>query len=1219
MAILPLRPLLVFTLFAASSAWGQDTRGAIFGHVVDPHASAIPDAHVVVTNTDTNVSTELKTNDSGYYDANLLVSGNYQVAVEAAGFSKAIRKGLVLPIGTRLQVDIRLEVGVVSETVTVSGGVDLIDTDTLTSGQVVESKSALDLPNPGGNTIVLAKLTAGLQSSQSVADWSVRLHSTGAGSSYSMAGGVGGNEYTVDGVSNNGGTRNPGYMPAPDLVQAMRVETSAFDAANGHSTGANVAFMTKAGTNQWHGSVRDNYHNFRWNAMDFFSKQAFNTRIAQAVAKGDLAGADALRGQGGHQPGYAQQFSGTFGGPVIVPKVINGRNKLFFFFGYAGFRVRQYYQTYQAVPTEAMRNGDFSSLLAINSTNYQVYDPLSSVPDPTRAGHVVRTAFPGNIVPKNRIINPMYAFYSKLLPLPNNTPANPSTQPNQNFIAYSNPYRETYNQYANRIDYNTSAKDRFFFRWNWNNWRNLNSSWMVYTNPPLNEGGNTRHNVGMGLDWVHTFGGRAMLDVTIGSNQYLTQNTDPGMASYLPSSVGLPAYMDGLAAAAPIMPNVTWSGWSGITQPLSQNQTHYRSMTGKAEFSFITSKHTLKAGFDARAQYASAFVPANNAGTFSFNSTWTQRTDDGFQSAGTGNYGGSWASFMMGLPGSMSIDQQASSALLNPYYGAYVQDGWRITPRLTLNLGLRMEYELGPTERYDRMLGNFDANAALPIAAAAMAAYAANPIAGVPVSQFKVVGGNTFPGVNGADRKLWGNQLQWMPRISAAYQLGGKTVLRGGAGRYYDTLNVQNESINQTGFSNTTTTTISNDFGQTWLVGNPAAGVSPLTDPFPVLPGGRRVISAIGSSLGAMTTVGKGFTFIPYDRPHARQNRWRLDVQRMIDNATVITVGYAGSYTDHINLNQSLSAVPWSYYSFDNSRNNTVANNWNANVTNPFYIGNFTAIQGSDPALYQYMANNSFFTSKTIAQNKLWGQFQQMNGLTQTTSKGKTKTEELQVSFQRRFTKGFNVNLAYTRLYQYNADYFPNPFDDSPAWQPGNNGRPHRLVTTAVAQLPFGKGRRWAKSGPASWVLGGYQLSVIQEYQPGALVSWGGTTYYTGKLEDLCNGPQTLGQWFPTTGFVTDPTLVSTTGQARVFPNFISGYGSCRANSMKNFNVSMARDFRLAERAQMQVRVDMYNIGNHGLFSAPNTSPTSGQFGQVTSQVSVQAQRAVTFQARISF
>ncbi len=1210
---------LTTCLLMAVPALGQETRGAIFGRLMDAQSAAISNAKVVVTNTATNVATELKTNEKGFYEADLLVSGNYQVSAEAAGFNKMLRKGLVLPIGTRLQVDLHMEIGAVSDTVTVSGGIDVINTDELTSGQVLESKSAMDLPNPGGNTIVMAKFTPGLQSSQSAADSSVRLHSTGAGSNFTMAGGIGGNEYTVDGVSNNGGARAPGYMPAPDLVEAMRVETSAFDAANGHSTGANISFMTKAGTNQMHGSLRYSYHNFRWNALDFFTKQAFNTRIAQAVAQGNSSQADQLRQQNPHQPGYAQQFAATFGGPVVIPKVIDGRNKLFFFFGYAGFRTRQYVQSYQGVPTQAMRQGDFSSLLAINSTNYQIYDPLSTVADPTRAGHVVRTPFAGNIVPLNRTINPMYKFYSDLLPLPNNPPPNPATQPNQNFIAFSNPASENYNSYANRVDYNLSAKDRFFFRWSWNNWRNLNASWLVYATPALNDSGQTRHNIGLGFDWVHTFGARAVLDVTIGSNQYLSQNTDPGMASILPSKVGLPAYMDQLASAEPIMPQMNWSGWSGVTQPLAQNQTRYRTLTGKAIYSFMTSRHSIKLGFDARGQYSSAFVPGNNAGSFTFNSTWTQRTDDGFQSAGTGSYGGPWASFMLGLPGSQSIDTQASTALSNPFYGVFVQDNWRVSSRLSVNLGLRMEYEMGPTERYNRMLGTFDPNAALPIAAAATAAYAASPVPGMPVSQFKVIGGNTYPSANGSDRKLWNNVNQWMPRVSVAYQLDNKTVLRAGAGQYYDTLNVLNETVNQTGFSNTTTTTISNDFGQTWLVGKPGAGISPLTDPFPVLPGGSRVISAIGSSLGAMTTVGKGLTYIPYDRPHARQTRWRMDVQRMLDNATSITVGYTGSYSDRINLNQSVSTVPAQYYSFDTTRNNTVANNWNANVANPYYLGNFASLQNANPTLYQYMTNNSFFTSKTIAQNKLWTQYAQMNGLTQTTSLGKAKTNEIQVSFQRRFSKGFNVNASYTRLYQFAADYFPNPFDASPAWEPGNNGRPQRLITTAVAQLPFGKDRRWLQHGPASLIAGGWQMSVIQEYQPGALASFGGTTYYKGNITDVCNGPMMLGQWFNTAGFVTDPTQTATTGQARVFPNFINGGGACRANSMLNFNVSLAREFRIFERLGFQFRSDFYNIANHGLFSAPNTSPTAAQFGQVTSQVTTAGQRAVVFQGRLSF
>jgi hypothetical protein len=482
------------------------------------------------------------------------------------------------------------------------------------------------------------------------------------------------------------------------------------------------------------------------------------------------------------------------------------------------------------------------------------------------------------------------------------------------------------------------------------------------------------------------------------------------------------------------------------------------------------------------------------------------------------------------------------------------------------------------------------------------------------------MGGSLYPGVGGSDRKLYNNVLDWLPRFAAAYQLDPRTVLRAGFGMFYDTLNVENETVtqNQLGFSQTTSTTVSNNFGQTWLVGNPASGVSPLTNPFPILSNGLREIQPPGSTLGLMAVVGKSFTFVPYDRPHARQGRWRLDVQRQFGRSMVLDVAYAGSYSDHMPINQSLTAVPAQYWSYANTRNNTVANTWNANVTNPFYLNNFASLQSSNPTLYQYMAGNSFFTSPTIHASALLAPFSQMSGLTETVALGRAKTEELDVSFEHRFAKGFNVNMAYTRLYNYAADYFPNSFDTSPAWEPSNVGRPHRLTGTAVFQLPIGKDRRWFQKGPVSWIMGGYQFSVIEEYQPGALDSWSGTTYYTGNLSDICStGPHTLGEWFNTSGFVTNATLAATTGQARVFPNYISGYGGCRADALKNFNANVARDFKMAEHTNLQFRWDVINVGNHTIFSTPTTTSTSTNFGQVLTQVG--GNRVIEFQGRLTF
>ncbi len=640
----------------------------------------------------------------------------------------------------------------------------------------------------------------------------------------------------------------------------------------------------------------------------------------------------------------------------------------------------------------------------------------------------------------------------------------------------------------------------------------------------------------------------------------------------------------------------------------------------------MRTRHTLKTGIDVRGQFATAFTPGNNAGTFNFTSTYTQRTDDGFQSAGTGNYGGSWAAFMMGLPGSASTDVNASSAYANPYVGTYIQDNWRVNSRLSLNFGLRIEYEWGPTERYNRMIGQFDPNVPLPITEGARAAYAKIALPEVSLSAFPVLGGSLFPGTEASkDRRLWDSALSFGPRFAAAYQLTPKTVVRFGTGMYFDTLNVLAETINQLGYSWSTSTIFTNDFGQNWLVGKPASGISPLTDPFPVRADGTRFDTPPGSKLGPMATVGRGATFVPFDRPHPRLYRWRVDVQRQIGNATVLNFGYSGMYADRIGINQTLNAVPSQYWSYDNTRNNTVANNWNINLANPFNISNFANLKTSDPALYQYISTNSFFTGTTIRKSVLLSPFPQMNGVTQTAPKRKSKQEQFDFTLNRRFANGFNVNVAYTRLIAYAADYFPNPFDTSPAWQPTNQGRPHRLVSSAITQMPFGRGRRWLKKGIGNMLAGGYQVTFIQEYQPGALVSFNSTSYYNGNLHDICStGPHTLGQWFNTANFVTDPTLTSTTGQARTFPNFISGYGGCRGDSMKRVNGSIQRDFRLREGTTLQLRGDFYNLANHTQFNTPNTGPTAANFGQVTTTVNggggqASTNRALKVQARITF
>jgi hypothetical protein len=1203
-----------------------DTRGAILGHVTDATTAAVAGAKVTVRNTLTNVTTEIATDSAGYYEAPLILAGTYSVSVNAPGFKLSNHPDFDLPAGARLELNFKLEVGAVSDSVTVSAAPPLLNADNTSTGLVVDSQNIMDLPFPGGNAMILTWMAPGAQTTLTISDSSQGLHSGGPGNSVGVAGRVGGNDFYIDGVSNNANNRGSGFNPAPEFVQAVRVETSGFDASFGHSTGMGISLMTNSGTNKYHGALREEHLQSQWGAADLFAKQAYYTRINSALAAGNTALADSIRNSSIIQPGRRNAWAATIGGPVVLPKLFNGKDKLFFFFGYTGFDEQLYNQQLDSFPTAAMRQGDFSQLLNINSTNYQIYDPYSTAPDPTRSGHVARTPFPGNIVPKSRIINPAYQWVANLLPLPNTSQA-ANAQPTNNYTVYSAPYWDKYYAFINRFDYNLSSNDRFFVRWSHNQWRQSNALWYNFTTPNIGkDAGNVRTDTSAGADWVHNFGARSILDFAIGFNSYQNLNVNPILDTLKPSDLGYPTYMDQKIAGNPTLPSTSWNGWTTAGLAASPTVSNYRVLTVKADFSQMTTRHTIKAGADIRGQFFTGYTPGNSSGAYSYATTYTQRTDDGSGSAGTGAYGGPWAAFMMGLPTSATADWNASSVLGNPYYALYVHDTWRFSPRLTLNFGLRMEYEFGPTERFNRAIGSFDPTAQLPIAAAAQAAYAKNPIPEVPASQFTVMGGAIFPGANGGDRKLWNNSMVWLPRIAAAYELSGRSVIRFGYGLYADTLNVENETINQLGYSWPTSTTFTNDFGQTWLTGNPAAGVSPMTDPFPVRASGTRFDTPPGSSLGAMAPVGRGFTFVPYDRPHALQHRWRLDFQRQIKTNFVLNAGYSGSYSYNIPINQSLSALPAQYMWFGNARNDQVANNLNTNITNPYNIANFADIKTSNPALYQFMAGNSFFTSTTIRKSALLSPYSWMNGLTETVPLGKAKSEQFDINVQRRFAGGSNFSVSYTKLWNLAADYFPNSFDTSPAWEPSNTGRPHRLAAMGIAQLPFGKGHRWLQSGIASKVVGGLQLTMLAEYQPSQLIAFNSTSYFTGTdLSQVCDsGPHTIAQWFNTSLFVTNPTLTANTGQARTFPSYISGYGGCRGDSQKRANASLQQQYKIRERMTLVLRWDVYNITNHGQLGLPNTSPTAGTFGQITGSLAngggiPSSNRSMRVSARIVF
>jgi hypothetical protein len=1204
--------LVVLTvLLPAGYNAAQETRGMIHGRVLDASQAVLAGATVLAENTDTNTATRLTTNQTGYYEARLLLPGNYRVSAEFAGFKKTVRSGIVLPLSGTLDIDLTLEVGGTAETVSVVAQAPLLETSSVTSGRVMDNRNVMDLPVGADNTMVLAKLTPGLFTG-GVNDY-LGPHSIAGASGYTTGAGVGGNEWSIDGAPSNGEGRYTAYLPHADTVEEMKVETSNFDASIGHATGVSVTIMTKAGNNRYHGTLTEQHWQQRWLGTDFFTRQLYYRDIAAAEAQGDHALADRLRSQDKQKPGRSNNYAGTIGGPVRIPKLYNGRDRLFFFFSYQGNK-DQVADTATRInvtlPTIDDRNGNFSRFLLVDPVRYQIYDPLTVRADPARSGHFIRDPLPGNILPQGRMVNPVYNSYLKLMPAPNND-LDPRKEPLNNYLSIA-PLLRDYKAYGSRIDFHQSDKHRFFGRWTDNEWHAFACDWTYTTMRGLQNCSGARWNFGATVDWVYTVGPRSVLDVSFAGNQYSSASEPTTAMQFKPSDMGLPAYLDQKAGDQHIMPVMSFAGYNSISATYPP-KTRSRAMSGKADLTHIRGNHTTRAGMDVRMQYRTGGGGGNTSGSFSFDNSYTRKNDDTFTPAGSLAH--SWAAFMMGIPSSMTAATTDSYAMLNPYYAWYAQDNWRLSRKLTINLGLRLEHEKGPTERYNRAISYFDPNATLPISDAAQAAYARSVIPELDASKFVVKGGSLYAGAGNASRQLWQNGLAWLPRLAGAYQLDSKTVVRAGYGLFYDTLNVLNQGPDQTGYSATTSTTLTNDFGVTWLAGNPRNGISPLVDPFPVRSDGTRFDQQTGNALGLMGRAGRGWTYTDYNAQHARLQRWRIGVQRQLGADIAIDISYVGQRAARIPVSHSLSPLPQQYWATGMVRNDAVASNLNANVTNPFRLTNFAALQSTDPLQYRNMSTLAFFTGSTIQKNKLLRAFPQMNGLTVSNAPlGKSSTESLEISFQRRFSKGFSLNFGYTKMRARAADFFYNEFDPLPTWRESNDARPHRIIATGIYQFPFGKGRTFAKSGILSYLIGGFQVAATYEWQPGALLDWGNLFYY-GKLEDIKKGPHTIGEWFNTAGFERTASKMPAAYQARVFPTRVEGV---RGDMLNQWNMNAQREFRIKEGVTLQLRMDALNLGNRTQFANPNLDPSSTNFGRVTSQ-SAATKRFIDVQARFRF
>jgi hypothetical protein len=1202
-------------LLSVAGAAAQETRSTILGTVRDPSGGILPGASIVVTNEETNVSNETVSNEHGAFEVTYLIPGTYRIAVSVSGFKKFTRTGLPLAVNARVEVPVVLEVGSVSDEVTVTAEAPLLETATASASSTLTNRQVNSLPVFGNSALLLARSVPGVQ-------WTgqpnyLGLHSNVGASAVNAAGGVGGNEFSLDGVPNLGPSRRVGYLPYADTLSEIKIETAGFDASKGHSSGANISMLTKSGTNTFRGSGTWQYWNQDWHATQSTTNAAYYGRINQAIAAGRLDDAARFRAERKVPPGHHNNYAGVIGGPVLVPKLFNGTDKVFFFFSYNGFKdvkIEEPTAVNRTVPTEAQRRGDFSELLKVDPVRYQIYDPRTAR---LVNGRVVRDPFPNNQVP---ILNPLYKFYLPLFPLPNNPAGIVNAEGQNNYLASQTPFNWDYSAFSNRIDWNFSHRHRSFVRWSYNHFLEDRSDWTYETARGLHTNGLVRKNIGATIDHVFLQSSTMIWNVSLAYNRFTEGNVRSAIQRSLsPASVGLPAYLQERAQknGCTLLPRLEFSTGSytdmGVT---CGGFTNYSIGTLRGELTKLWGTHSVKTGVDLRRHYRSNIPGGNTSGQFSFRNSFVRERDN---TTTAGLMGLEWAAFMLGVPSSVSIDSSASYSLTNPYYAGYVQDDWRVTGKLTLNLGVRYELEEGFRERNNRAIGNYDFTFEPVIARAAEAAYLLNPIPGLPA--IHVQGGNTYLGANGAPRTLSDPNHSVVPRVGIVYKLDKKTVIRAGYGWFYDTNNVLNNSVNQFGYSRSTNTIITTDNGLTFENADLQNGRTIFSDPFPVRADGTRFNEPFGNALGSMALVGRAFDFVPRDWQRARQQRWRAGVQRELTRRLVAEVAYLGSYSDQIGLTKRLDVLPEQYWADGLVRNDEVANFLNATLPNPFNIRNFDFLRASNPTLYNDMASNSFFTNTTIQRQQLLRRFPQHatgNGLrNDRVPAGESKFHQIEMSLQQRLWGGVDYTVAYTHAWDKRRDFYYYEFDERPSWRPNDDSMPHHFMVTAIAELPFGKGRRWITNSRFwSRLAGGWQLAGIYHLQSGRLIDWGNLFYYGDNYKDiqLPRSQRDRARWFNTANFERTSTRQPNSFHRRVFPSRLD---FLRGDYMNQLDLSLVRSIGLAKNTKLQLRVDAINALNNVQWDRPNTSPTSSNFGVVTQQWNTP--RWIQVQGRLAF
>jgi Carboxypeptidase regulatory-like domain/TonB dependent receptor len=1132
----------------ASAGVAQEYRASIAGEVTDPSRAAVEGAKVTASSVERGVNFESTTNSSGRYNISFLLPGRYTIMVEKRGFRTIVREGLSLLAADKLPIDFKLELGAAADSVTVSTEASLLQTESATRQAVIENRILENVPAGGRNLYALQYDEPGVVKTSTY--WgSMELYAFGNVNAVAIGGGKQGeNETVLDGVTNTKSDRGVAFVPSINSTREFMVQTNSYDAQFGRVGGGVTLINLKSGTNSIHGQLFEFFKNDKLRANDWVANKDGNPKTAFK--------------------------NNTFGfeldGPFYVPKVMDGRNKAFFMISFEGLREHDPGGQSRTLPLPEQVKGDFSHLYNNSGALVVIYDPLTTQLGPDGKTYL-RTPFPGNILPSGRI-NPVSAKVAAFYPTPNLAGDGPSHQNNYQKIL---PATNSYDSWLGKLDYLFSEKSRVWLRYGQTPW--LNYAGLVWGNNPAepsNQYPSTRVSRNWGADWTYVLTPSMVFDLRGGLARYEASSGNTFGVGYDPRQLGFPGSLVAQFTTLEF-PRFNIGSYSEIGAQGALTYSTQDVWSLQPNVIFTRGKHVLKFGSEFRRYNDNSLNPGLASGVYNFDASWTQANPQRGDSAS----GNEFASFLLGYPSGGYVDHNIDPSYRSHYYALFAQDDFKVSPRLTLNLGLRWDYESPRSERYNRMLRGFAFDQASPIAAAVQVSPAADAC---PACAAGIKGGLLYAGSNGDSRLAFQpHKANFQPRTGLAYRITSKLVFRGGYGLSYLG---QNSSGQAAGFSRQTPLIASLDNGLT-----PAVVVS---DPFPssIYPNG--LLQPIGAAQGLATNLGQNVAFQYVDRPLPYSQQYSAGFQYELRGGWLTDASYVGNLTRRLPV-----ALPLNFIPLDALNSVPVAERqayFNQQVPNP--------MAGLLP--------NSGLNGPTIARQQLLFTFPQYGSGMQITDVpiGQQRYDSAQMKVTRRFSHGLAMTIAYTvsktleQVAPLNAQFVDinNPLRSKLEKRLTQFDVPRQLSVISTYDLPFG-GRRRSGSGTNRWangLVGGWTVSGVFMSHSGFPLPFPNAAPLQARSANLSDSQRDAlarqagrTQYDPSYDVWFDTSLFPHTAQAPfTLQTFPTRFPDVRSKPLNITDLSLYKEFSIKEKVKWQIRCDAHNAGNFPWFGALDTN-----------------------------